>query len=58
MPPRLTRVPKSLRQAFWSLYGRRVWDAQHAATSRPVIERVAELLMANAAGSSWRVLDG
>jgi ubiquinone/menaquinone biosynthesis C-methylase UbiE len=46
-----------LQQAFWSLYGRFVWDAEQPSWRQAQIERVVDTLLSRQAHPDERVLD-
>jgi 2-polyprenyl-3-methyl-5-hydroxy-6-metoxy-1,4-benzoquinol methylase len=50
-------MKQRLQQAFWSLYGRFVWDAEQPAWRQAQIKRVVGILASRQAHPGERVLD-
>jgi ubiquinone/menaquinone biosynthesis C-methylase UbiE len=50
-------VRQGLQRAFWSLYGRFVWDAEQPSWRQAQIERVVDILMSRQTPRCERVLD-
>ena len=54
---RTERVRRRLQQAFWSLYGRFVWDAEQPSWRQAQIERVVDILASRRTRPAECVLD-